>query len=121
MAEDGIIPKVFILREDRVWPAILLQTGLALILVLAGTLQDLLAYLGLTLSLSAAVAVGSLFLADRVRGWNTLPPALFVIATLAAAIFLIIHDPWQALGTAVTLALGAIAFRLMPKTDEKNS
>ncbi|MFT6181284.1 MAG: APA family basic amino acid/polyamine antiporter [Akkermansiaceae bacterium] len=121
MAEDGIIPKVFILREDRVWPAILLQTGLALILVLAGTLQDLLAYLGLTLSLSAAVAVGSLFLADRVRGWNALPPALFVIATLAAAIFLIIHDPWQALGTAVTLALGAIAFRLMPKTDEKNS
>lgn len=115
MAEDGLIPKVFILREDRVWPAILLQTGLTLLLVFAGNLQVLLAYLGLTLSLSAALAVGSLFLTDRVRGWSALPPAFFVIATLTAAILLIFRDPWQALGTTVTLVLGTIAYRLMPK------
>jgi len=75
-------------------------------------LQDLLAYLGLTLSLSAAVAVGSLFLGERVRGWSAIPPALFVLATLGAATLLIAHDPWQALGTGITLILGAAAYQL---------
>tara|TARA_B110000881_G_scaffold110852_1_gene97289 strand:+ start:249 stop:1505 length:1257 start_codon:yes stop_codon:yes gene_type:complete len=112
MAEDGIIPKIFVLSENRVWPAILLQMGLALLLVFVGSLQDLLAYLGLTLSLSAAVAVGSLFLGERVRGWSAIPPALFVLATLGAATLLIAHDPWQALGTGITLILGAAAYQL---------
>jgi len=112
MAEDGIIPRVFILREDRVWPAVLLQMSLALLLVFVGSLQDLLGYLGLTLSLSAAVAVGSLFLGERVRGWPSLPPALFVIATLGAATLLIVRDPSQALATGVTVLLGAAAYHL---------
>ncbi len=110
MAEDGIIPKIFILRAARVWPAVLLQMSLALLLVFLGSLQDLLGYLGLTLSLSAAVAVGSLFLGKRVRGWSALPPALFVIATLGAVILLIVHDPRQVLGTGITLLLGAAAY-----------
>lgn len=114
MAEDGVIPKIFILREDHVWPAVLLQMSLALLLVFAGSLTELLSYLGLTLSLSATVAVSSLFLGHRVRGWLALPPALFVIATLISVTLLIVHDPWQALGTAITLGLGALAYRLMP-------
>ncbi|MFT6863120.1 MAG: amino acid transporter [Akkermansiaceae bacterium] len=112
MAEDGIIPRIFILREDQVWPAVLLQMSLALLLVFVGSLQDLLGYLGLTLSLSAAVAVGSLFLGERVRGWPSLPPALFVIATLGAATLLIVRDPSQALATGVTVLLGAAAYYL---------
>lgn len=115
MAEDGIIPRVFILQADRVWPAVLLQMILALLLVFAGTLQNLLAYLGLTLSLSAAVAVGSLFLAERVRGWPAIPPLLFVTATLGAATLLVVHDPWQALGTGITLALGTTAYQFVKK------
>jgi len=113
MAEDGIIPRIFVLREDRVWPAVLLQMSLALLLVFAGSLIELLSYLGLTLSLSAAVAVGSLFLGARVRGWSVIPPALFVLATLGSAILLILHDPWQALGTGMTLALGAVAYHFL--------
>ncbi|YCM47102.1 amino acid permease (plasmid) [Verrucomicrobiaceae bacterium 227] len=113
MAEDGVIPKVFALREDRVWPAVLLQMGLALLLVFAGSLMALLSFLGLTLSLSAAVAVCSLFLGERVRGWSAFPPGIFVVATLGAAVLLIAHDPWQALGTGVTVALGAVAYHLM--------
>lgn len=112
MAEDGVIPKIFVLREDRVWPAVLLQMGLALLLILVGTLQELLAFLGLTLSLTAAVTVGSLFFGKRVRGWAALPPALFTLATLTAASLLIVHDPGQALGASISLVLGGIAYRL---------
>jgi len=121
MAEDGVIPKIFILREDRVWPAVSLQMSLALLLVFAGNLMELLSYLGLTLSLSAAVAVSSLFLGERVRGWSALPPAIFVLATLMAASLLIAHDPWQALGTVITLILGAVAYRLMPSGNVRAS
>lgn len=113
MAEDGIIPKIFILRNNRIWPAVLLQMTLALLLVFIGSLQDLLGYLGLTLSLSAALAVGSLFIGNRIRGWSALPPALFIITTLGAATLLVIRDPLQALGTGLTLAIGALAYRLM--------
>ena len=112
MAEDGVIPKIFVLREDRVWPAVLLQMGLALLLILVGTLQELLAFLGLTLSLTAAVTVGSLFFGKRVRGWAALPPALFILATLTAASLLIVHKPGQALGASISLVLGGIAYRL---------
>ncbi|MDB4404034.1 amino acid permease [Akkermansiaceae bacterium] len=112
MAEDGVIPKIFVLREDRVWPAVLLQMGLALLLIFVGTLQELLAFLGLTLSLTAAVTVGSLFFGKRVRGWAALPPALFILATLTAASLLIVHDPGQALGASISLVLGGIAYRL---------
>ena len=112
MAEDGVIPKIFVLREDRVWPAVLLQMGLALLLIFVGTLQELLAFLGLTLSLTAAVTVGSLFFGKRVRGWAALPPALFTLATLTAASLLIVHDPGQALGASISVVLGGIAYRL---------
>jgi len=112
MAEDGVIPKIFVLREDRVWPAVLLQMGLALLLIFVGTLQELLAFLGLTLSLTAAVTVGSLFFGKRIRGWAALPPALFILATLTAASLLIVHDPGQALGASISLVLGGIAYRL---------
>lgn len=115
MAEDGIIPKVFILTKKRVWPAVLLQMSFALLLVFAGSLMELLSYLGLTLSLSAAVAVSSLFLGERVRGWSALPPAIFVLATLGSAALLVVYDPWQALGTGVTLALGAFGYRFISK------
>jgi amino acid transporter len=112
MAEDGVIPKIFVLREDRVWPAVLLQMGLALLLIFVGTLQELLAFLGLTLSLTAAVTVGSLFFGRRVCGWAAIPPALFILATLAAALLLIVHDPGQALGASISLVLGGIVYRL---------
>ena len=57
MAEDGILPKVFILRPDCTWPAVTLQMSLALLLIFITNLQDLLAFLGLTLSLSASASV----------------------------------------------------------------
>jgi APA family basic amino acid/polyamine antiporter len=82
-------------------------------LIVFGSLQDLLGYLGLTLSLCAAASVLCLFLGvhqGAVKGWKVVPPVLFILATLISAILLMIRDPWQALGTLVTLLLGAVVF-----------
>lgn len=118
MAEDGYLPKIFILDSDRPGPPVLLQMSLALLLVFAGDLRHLLGYLGLTLSLCAAVAVLTLFKdgrSPRVRGWQAIPPVLFVTATLAAASLMIWREPAQATGTAITLIVGAIGFGIIRK------
>jgi len=116
MAEDGILPKIFILRPDRTRPAVSLQMVLALLLIFITNLQGLLAFLGLTLSLSASASVLCLFIGEkskRPRGFSALPPLIFVTATLFAAILLILRDPWQALGTALTIIIAATAYQLM--------
>ena len=113
MAEDGLLPKIFAVQTSRVWPAVSLQMGFALILIVFGSLQDLLGYLGLTLSLCAAASVLCLFLGvhqGAVKGWKVVPPVLFILATFISAILLMIRDPWQALGALVTLLLGAVVF-----------
>jgi APA family basic amino acid/polyamine antiporter len=116
MAEDGILPKIFTLRPDRTWPAVSLQMALALLLIFLTNLQDLLAFLSLTLSLSASASVICLFLGDpknRPRGLTSIPPLIFIFATLIAAILLVIHDPWQALGTTLTIVIAGAAYQLM--------
>jgi APA family basic amino acid/polyamine antiporter len=90
--------------------------SLALLLIFITNLQDLLAFLGLTLSLSASASVLCLFLGDptkRPRGLTALPPLTFIIATLITAVLLVVHDPWQALGTILTITIAAGAYQLM--------
>ena len=116
MAGDGLLPKFFGLQGEKVWPAVSLQMGVALILIFFGSLQDLLGYLGLTLSLCAAASVLCLFLGAHrglVKGWKAVPPLLFILATLISAILLMIRDPWQALGTIVTLLIGVVGFLIL--------
>ncbi|MDA7655560.1 amino acid permease [Akkermansiaceae bacterium] len=116
MAGDGLLPKFFGLQGEKVWPAVSLQMGVALILIFFGSLQDLLGYLGLTLSLCAAASVLCLFLGAHrglVKGWKAVPPLLFILATLISSILLMIRDPWQALGTIVTLLIGVVGFLIL--------
>jgi len=121
MADDGLLPKFFALHPERTWPAVCLQLVVALILVFAGSLQDLLSYLGLTLSLSTALSVACLFLGDpsrRITGLRALPPLLFILATLTTATLLVIRDPWQALGTGLTLVIGGLAYFLLGRPSK---
>ena len=113
MAEDGLLPKVFVVQPDRVWPAVLLQMGVTLLLIAFGSLQDLLGYLGLTLSLCAAASVICLFGGENrtsIKGLKSIPPLVFLGATTISAGLLMIRDPWQALGTVVTFSAGALGF-----------
>ena len=112
MAADGLLPRCFVLSGERVWPAVLLQAGLAALLIGFTSLQSLLGYLSLTLSLCAAAAVATLWTGEpssRLRGRATLAPAVFVGATLLCAVLLVLREPAQALGTVATVAVGTLA------------
>ena len=116
------MPRFLKMKGETPQAAIALQVGIASALVMVSTLQGLLSYLGLTLSLSAACTVACLF-SSRVRRRPLLHvthilPALYVACTLTAATLMTIGDPLQLLGTLVTIVaatLGYFAFRRAPR------
>lgn len=125
MADDGLLPGVFRFADtashagDRAQSprvATLFQMVLAIILVSATTLQGLLSYLGLTLSLSAAGSVACLFLPSirKQRHWSSrdLIPIFYIVATVVSATMLTISKPMQLVGTAVTFLTGVAAYML---------
>lgn len=89
MADDGMLPSLFRFQKETPVYSIVLQTILACVIIWFSSLKDLLGYLGITLSLCAAVSVTSLFL-PRFRGersWFSLyylAPAFYVGATILA-------------------------------------
>jgi APA family basic amino acid/polyamine antiporter len=120
MADDGLFPRRFAFRGDAPRSAIGLQALLAVIVVLIADLKNLLSYLGLTLSLSAAATVASLFLLRYREGpgsalvWGfPFPPALFVGATLLFAALAASRSPIELLAAVVTIASGCIAFAVI--------
>ena len=113
MAEDGLLPSVLQLHPDRHWPPVLLQAVLAVTIILLAGLRDLLSYLGLTLSLCSAAAVACLFLPEnrkRLRAMDFPLPVFFVCATLLSAALMVVHDPWQAVGTVVSVVTAAVVY-----------
>ncbi len=120
MAEDGLFPRVFAQEGDVPVAAILLQAALAILVLWIATLQDLLGYIGFTLSLSTAAAVVGLARlrvregAERVPvpGWPWLP-ALFVLATLSAGGFMMLRRTWEPVAGLATLAVGALLYALI--------
>ena len=66
LAQDGVLPHWLLPRSEAPLLAICLQTSLAIAFVLATSLAQLLAYLGLTLSLTAAMSVACVLLRPQV-------------------------------------------------------
>jgi len=116
MAEDGVFPRVFA-GPHGIERSVLLQTGLALVLVHQATMLDLLGYLGVTLSLVSAGTVATLWLpmrraarvpatdnaAHRLGVGGALASLLYVVATTGCTVVLAVTEPRQLLGTAITL------------------
>jgi amino acid transporter len=114
MADDGLLPGFLGSRGGAPRMAIIAQVVLAIVIIRVTTLQGLLSYLGLTLSLSAACSVCCLFLA-RVREtspWHVslAPPVFYVACTLLAASIMVYHDPGKLLAAALTFLLGAVVY-----------
>ncbi len=118
MGREGALP-AFIGRGDETPTiAIITQGALALIAFFISDLQELLGYIGLTLSLSSALTVSGLFF-EKHRGNYEFPnaiatvvPALFILGTVAMAAWLVLLNPWQALASFATIAVGLVAWFL---------
>jgi APA family basic amino acid/polyamine antiporter len=111
MADDGFLPRLFCFEGSPPIRAIWFQAFLAVIAIGLTTLQDLLGYLGLTLSLCSALTVSMLFVLRR-RGeaiWMPaygIPAGIYVLATIILAVLYGIGKPESALAAALTLLIG---------------
>ncbi len=124
MADDGLFPRRFAFSGEAPRSAIVLQAVLAVVVVLIADLKNLLSYLGLTLSLSAAATVATLFLLRVREGPGSaavwaypVPPLLFVGATLIFASLAATRSPMEMLAAAVTLASGCVAFAVLRRYE----
>lgn len=117
MAEDGVLPQWFAFRSEVPGRGVFAQAVFALIVIGFASLRQLLSYLGLTLSLSAALTVAVLFVLHR-RGETShvpgypWPPLIFVAGTLIIAGVAGSQRPVELGVTAGTLAVGLIAYGL---------
>jgi APA family basic amino acid/polyamine antiporter len=123
MADDGYLPSW--LRYPRQGPpraAILFQTILALTMLWSVTFKALLTYIGFTLGLSTAAAVGGL-IRLRLREGPSVPvpgwpwaPWIFIAAVVSITGFTIARQPTEsALGLA-TIAIGLASWRFAAGT-----
>ena len=124
MADDGVFPAALKFRGQVPTAAILLQAMLAILLVLVSDLRSLLGYLGLTLSLSAALTVSCLFLLRRRHGAAAIPvtgsivlPGIYVVATLALALLATSRQPMEWLAAGVTVASGLAVYWTFPEAS----
>ena len=117
MAEDRLMPQLFEFNGRVPRAAIAFQVVLATVFILVSGLQDLLSYLGFTLSLSAAAAVSGLFVVhwregeapatSRAYPWV---PAIFVVATVGLAILAARQNPAEITATVLTVVTGTILY-----------
>jgi APA family basic amino acid/polyamine antiporter len=119
MADDGCLPGWFCFpAHGPPRHSILLQTGLALVMLWTATFQSLLTYIGFTLGLCTAAAVAGLIrlrrrLGPQVRvpGWP-LVPALFLTGVVVTSAFTLARKPVESMVGLGTLLLGWLAWYL---------
>lgn len=110
MARDGAFFPAFARLHPRFGTpvhSILLQTGLALVVLALGAFDRIVAYIVFSAILFLGLSATTLFrLQPRVvRWWFPMAPILFVAGCLVIALLILLHDPLPALlGVAVVLA-----------------
>jgi len=122
MARDGVFPRWLAIHPDKggVAPvaSIAFQAGLASVVVLVSTLEDLLAYLGFTLSLCAAATAASLFILRSREASSSSPtllvaPAFYVACTIGLATLAGVNRPGQLLAALLTIASGLVLYAVI--------
>jgi len=119
MAQDGC----FFRSAARVHPrfqtpvvAVLFQTAATAVLIVTGTFEELIYYIGFMLVLFAAVATAGLFRLRKRPGWRRLPavnwffplvPAVFLVASAGMLISTIQLRPRESLLGLLTVVCGA--------------
>ena len=131
MASDGVFPRFFqgidkggvFTPANAVW----LQVGLAVVFVIFTGLQSLLNYLSFTLSVSAAITVCCLFVAQYKKRKMTvvgmIAPTIYVVATLGLGALAVLQDHWNGeysklIAFIVTIASGFCLYLLFRGTSQ---
>lgn len=115
MADDGCLPSWFRFDTHAPAVAIAVQATLAIGVVFASQLRELLGYLGFTLSVSSAITVSSLFVL-RFRGEKIscplypIPPLIFVVSTLVIALIGAYLRPVEGATGLATLVAGLLVY-----------
>ena len=117
MAKDGLMPQALCCTKAAPGTASAVQSVLAITVVWVAGLRELLSYLGITLALSSAVTVATLFVVVRkdTTGsypFNTYPwaPLIYVSLTLLFICIAATKNPWEALAAILTIVSGIFVF-----------
>ena len=120
MAEDGLFPKLFTSIGDVPTAAIILQAGLATLVVWVSQLRELLGYIGFTLGLSTILTVIALVSLRWREGPKKVPipgypwiTLVFLLATLVASGFMLSREPLEALLGLATVISGIPVYYLL--------
>lgn len=130
MAEDGMFPRIFGVRNARGAPAfsVVLQGALAAVFVLVAQLAPLIRYIGFTLSLFAALTVAGAFVLrlrepDRPRPYRTwgwpLTPLLFLILSLWMTAYMFVEKPVESLAGVATIAASGLLYLLSVRSRQR--
>ncbi|MDJ0838533.1 MAG: amino acid permease [Acidobacteriota bacterium] len=124
MADDGMFPKIFRFHGEVPRASIILQAVITITVILFTDLKELLSYLGLTLSLSSALTISSLFILRRREGKEKVPvwgfpvtPLVFIMATLVLAVMAARNSPNELIGALVTIFSGVAVFMVMNRLN----
>ncbi len=123
MADDGLFPRFFRTEKQTIHRTVLLQTGLAMILVMTSTLQKLLSYLGTTLSISSAITVSTLLFVHSVVPvglFRKLAALIYVGATLISVVLMSVNDIRRLYGTILTIVAGSLLWLLTRNPAKPN-
>jgi basic amino acid/polyamine antiporter, APA family len=123
MGEDLTALRVFAKRNARGAPvrAIVLQSSIALFLVVTSTFEVVLTYVGFLLSFFAWMTVLGVFVLrvkrpDAKRPFKTwgfpVTPAIFLLLNGWMLCYLVIERPLPSLGGLITVACGLLFYRL---------
>ncbi len=122
MADDGLLPPALRFRGRTPLASILMQAALAIAVVQLAGLRALLTYLGLTLSISAAATVATLFILRRRHGAPAIPvsgypwtPLLFIAATASFGALAAARNPLELLAAALTFLSGGLAYAILAR------
>lgn len=105
--------------------AILLQEGLALVMILAGSFEGVLSFAGFTLTLFAVITVAGVIRLRRCEPnlprpfrvpWYPLPPLLFILVRLASLLFLARERSLPVLLAVLLLGFGWVSVRLSERS-----
>lgn len=119
MAENRLFPRIVGRFQRATTPrvAILMQAGLAIIVVWVSDLAELLGYIGFTLGLCSAATVLALIRLRHREGPKRVPvfgypliPVVYVLGTLSAAGFMAFRRPGESATALGTVLLGVVIY-----------